>query len=739
MHTLGSECGTPQAAPAASVSVSEPQDSAEDSPTKGFLDRKETPDPKYNRHAFLDLVDGLFREQKYVEAGRLWRRIGYEPLTQLSLERNNELLRILVKLRDRNLSKNQKQMEAVVVKAPAIRVEASQDLEDYLVRNDSVIASQQGLPEDVKAKLEEYEKLRKEKEEASGGLEKVLAAKLENREGELHELLGARLSSRDSVVVASPREDSQAEQKNLAIIDTIFGNLSQMTDELTKGRTLLQIPDVGSQESLIRRTSTASEMAKKGSTKLNTQNLLRELFSVTGELERLTSEFVLHLQLGLSRKRAAEAMSPSPSPTPSRDMFGSPASKSSTARTTLSPDKRRPETERYTGWILGTKDKGRVAYQDFLEADLKGGPELQRKSKAAFFELYGHFGTLHKHAEGVLLELAMTQQRLAMQEDAARSAAEVSAKLREAEMELSNWREGTTDATGTREIVEKDFLEKRVKLLERRAEAVGKENSRLEEKVALGAEQLREKTATSKRLEKVVSLKDEKLRNLEALVVELKREIRDQKEIEDEIARRVKTRGGRAENDLKRIVEVERERNKLRRDLERLNLEMKELLLENQELKLHNAELSESRTSHHPASQIVNTHTSVLEHIPETSSVSGVGGESLANTTEVLRLSGSFINSARRDSEVPNSPPRNSTFKTIRTRGRVASPSFTDEPVDVAAMQQKYEKTIRMLQEAVHEHKKVLREERTQAAMEKEGLQEQLYNALGQLGDKPQS
>ena len=150
MHTLGSECGTPQAAAAAaSVSVSEPQDSAEDSPTKGFLDRKETPDPKYNRHAFLDLVDGLFREQKYVEAGRLWRRIGYEPLTQLSLERNNELLRILVKLRDRNLSKNQKQMEAVVVKAPAIRVEASQDLEDYLVRNDSVIASQQGLPEDV--------------------------------------------------------------------------------------------------------------------------------------------------------------------------------------------------------------------------------------------------------------------------------------------------------------------------------------------------------------------------------------------------------------------------------------------------------------------------------------------------------------------------------------------------------------------------------------------------------------
>ena len=41
------------------------------------------------------------------------------------------------------------------------------------------IASQQGLPEDVKAKLEEYEKLRKEKEEASGGLEKVLAAKLD--------------------------------------------------------------------------------------------------------------------------------------------------------------------------------------------------------------------------------------------------------------------------------------------------------------------------------------------------------------------------------------------------------------------------------------------------------------------------------------------------------------------------------------------------------------------------------
>lgn len=46
----------------------------------------------------------------------------------------------------------------------------------------------------------------------------------------------------------------------------------------------------------MKRTTTASEIAKSGKANLlTTFNLLKELFSITGELERLMSEFVLHL------------------------------------------------------------------------------------------------------------------------------------------------------------------------------------------------------------------------------------------------------------------------------------------------------------------------------------------------------------------------------------------------------------------------------------------------------------
>lgn len=82
---------------------------------------------------------------------------------------------------------------------------------------------------------------------------------------------------------------------------------------MQKGRAILKIPDLGDQEGLIKRTTTACEIAKQGKASLlTTFNLLKELFSITGELERLTSEFVLHLQLGVSRKRAAEAMNQEP-------------------------------------------------------------------------------------------------------------------------------------------------------------------------------------------------------------------------------------------------------------------------------------------------------------------------------------------------------------------------------------------------------------------------------------------
>ena len=63
------------------------------------------PDPQFNRIAYLELIDRLFKDQKFSLASKLWRRIGYEVMTHTSLERNNELLRIAIKLRDRNFKK----------------------------------------------------------------------------------------------------------------------------------------------------------------------------------------------------------------------------------------------------------------------------------------------------------------------------------------------------------------------------------------------------------------------------------------------------------------------------------------------------------------------------------------------------------------------------------------------------------------------------------------------------------
>ncbi len=130
--------------------------------------------------------------------------------------------------------------------------------------------------------------------------------------------------------------------------------------------------------------------------------------------------------------------------------------------------------------------------------------------------------------------------------------------------------------------------------MERRTDTLTKENSNLQHKLAQKEEELREKTQTANRVEGVVNLRDERVKNLEALVEELKKEAEDAKEIEKEIQTRLRTRSGsgRVENDLKRIVELERQRNKFRRDLEKMHLESKDLLMENQELKLMNLELS---------------------------------------------------------------------------------------------------------------------------------------------------
>lgn len=41
------------------------------------------------------------------------------------------------------------------------------------------------------------------------------------------------------------RNRAKEEERNIAIIDTIFANLSLVADELQKGRTLIKIPDLG--------------------------------------------------------------------------------------------------------------------------------------------------------------------------------------------------------------------------------------------------------------------------------------------------------------------------------------------------------------------------------------------------------------------------------------------------------------------------------------------------------------
>ncbi len=118
--------------------------------------------------------------------------------------------------------------------------------------------------------------------------------------------------------------------------------------------------------------------------------------------------------------------------------------------------------------------------------------------------------------------------------------------------------------------------------------------------------------------------------------------------------------------------------------------------------------------------------------------------ESLANTTEVLCLSGSFMNSARRSSFNSPQRDRNSTFKTIKSQqnGQAAqqqrliqSPTFSEAGVGAKAaeMQEKYEENIKRLEEVVKEHKKVIREERSQAELEKESLQQQLFSVVKQL------
>lgn len=73
-------------------------------------------------------------------------------------------------------------------------------------------------------------------------------------------------------------------------------------------------------------------------------------------------------------------------------------------------------------------------------------------------------------------------------------------------------------------------------------------------------EEVREKTQTANRLENVINLRDERIKNLEAIVDDMKQDVEEAKEIESEISSRLRTRGGvgRAENDLKRIVELER-------------------------------------------------------------------------------------------------------------------------------------------------------------------------------------
>ncbi len=89
-----------------------------------------------------------------------------------------------------------------------------------------------------------------------------------------------------------------------------------------------------------------------------------------------------------------------------------------------------------------TKDKARLTYQSFLETDLKAPPsegnqEHLRSLKTHFFDVYHLFGTMHKQAEGLLLELAISQQRLSLQEDSARNSHELSQKLKDCEQELA--------------------------------------------------------------------------------------------------------------------------------------------------------------------------------------------------------------------------------------------------------------------------------------------------------------
>ncbi len=162
------------------------------------------------------------------------------------------------------------------------------------------------------------------------------------------------------------KPECEEEEKNIAILDSVFANLSLIADELTKGRSALKIPDLGDQESLIKRTSTASEIAKNGRANLlNTQSLLKELFSITGELERLTSEFVLHLQLGMSRKRAAEAMGRKQegvvgSPPPRKDLFASPSQSSINPTPSAHSPDFHSHVKTTTSRILGSPERRQV-------------------------------------------------------------------------------------------------------------------------------------------------------------------------------------------------------------------------------------------------------------------------------------------------------------------------------------------------------------------------------------------
>ena len=77
-----------------------------------------------------------------------------------------------------------------------------------------------------------------------------------------------------------------------------------------------------------------------------------------------------------------------------------------------------------------------------------------------------------------MLELAICEQRLSLQEDSARNGQELSQKLRECEQELAQWKQGYAMPQSTllpgqmsaSQSVEKDYLEKRITLLERRAD-----------------------------------------------------------------------------------------------------------------------------------------------------------------------------------------------------------------------------------------------------------------------------